>query len=113
MAEASFCTHAVVTNAVHGGLHMQSLVCTLFILMLCVVVLQRQALQDFKPRMMQMTEQSKQQMAEARAAASELHAVQLTLQSAQNDAVELEDEERSLQQMADAMQQSIASNSQV
>ena len=60
-----------------------------------------------------MTEQSRQQHAAARAAASELHAAQLALQTSQGEAQELEDEKQSLQQLADSMQQSLASNSQV
>ena len=78
-----------------------------------VATMQRQALQDFKPRMAQMTEQSKQQHAAARAAAKDLHTEQLALQTGQGEAQELEEEKQSLQQLADTMQQSLASNSQV
>lgn len=75
--------------------------------------MQRQALQDFTPRMAQMTEQSRQQHAAARAAAKDLHIAQLALQAGQGEAQELEEEKQSLQQMADTMQQNLASNSQV
>lgn len=77
------------------------------------VTMQRQALQDFKPRMAEMTEQSRQQHAAARAAATELHTAQMALQAGQADVQELQEEKQSLQQLADTMQQSLASNSQV
>lgn len=63
--------------------------------------------------MAQMTEQSRQQHAAARAAAKDLHTAQLALQTGQGEAQELEEEKQSLQQLADTMQQSLASNSQV
>lgn len=63
--------------------------------------------------MAQMTEQSRQQHATARAAAKDLHTAQLALQTGQGEAQELEEEKQSLQQLADTMQQSLASNSQV
>lgn len=85
----------------------------IILLMHSTVTMQRQALQDFKPRMAEMTEQSRQQHAAARAAATELHTAQLALQAGQTDAQELQEEKQQLQQMADTMQHSLASNSQV
>ncbi len=75
--------------------------------------MQRQALQDFAPRMMQFEEQQRQQHTAARTALSALRTAHQAVESGNVDIAELEADKRSLQQSAEEMQQQLASNSQV
>lgn len=75
--------------------------------------MQRQALQDFAPRMTQFEEQQRQQYAAARTALSAVRTAHQEVESGNADIAELEADKRSLQQSAEEMQQQLASNSQV
>lgn len=75
--------------------------------------MQRQALQDFAPRMTQFEEQQRQQHTAARTALSALRTAHQAVESGNADTAELEADKCSLQQSAEEMQQQLASNSQV
>ena len=76
-------------------------------------LMQRQALQDFAPRMTQFEEQQRQQHTAARTALSAVRTAHQAVESGNADIAELEADKRSLQQSAEEMQQQLASNSQV
>lgn len=75
--------------------------------------MQRQALQDFAPRMRQFDEQERQHKAAEHTARRALRTAQQAVESGNTDIADLEADKRSLQQSAEEMEQQLASNSQV
>ena len=75
--------------------------------------MQRQALQDFAPRMRQFDEQERQHKAAEHTARRALRTAQQAVESGTTDIADLEADKRSLQQSAEEMEQQLASNSQV
>ena len=78
----------------------------------CVLV-QRQALQDFRPRMEQLQQQYKEQQAVVRAATQAVRTAEQALETGRADIADLEAEKLSLQQSAEETQQQMASGSEV
>lgn len=73
---------------------------------------QLQAVQDFNTRILELQQQHKDQRSAVVKAAHAAHAARTDLQAGKDQADELDQEKRSLQQAAEEMQQQLASNSQ-
>lgn len=75
--------------------------------------LQRQALQDFQPRIQQLMRQQGERQKASRAAVHAVHEAQRALQARQTDLAEVQAEKVALQQAADEMERQLATHSQV